>query len=447
MTRPDFTRAEVLRGGSLVAAGGILSTALAAVLTTILGIELGDEGFGSYAFVIATAGLLAAVARLGLGPIVVRDIARSVDGASAALGSRTPILTAISITASLGLAIGALTVSPIGRSLLDRAGDIQGSMVAALAVLFASQALYMTNAASLRGLHHLGSAAFFGLPVQRLVSLGLVIWVVYILGDDFTPRLAVWFVAAAAVTAVAVSGLALWRRIRSLPGTVQDRQGARRMARDGSPILLSNVLGIGATRLPVWVLAILGMLGEAGVFALATAYVTMIRFGHKTLIGTLSPFVATSYHTGSRDDLQRRVRVAAAGSTLSALVASVAMVVAGTVVVPRLFPSGFSDAVAVAAILLVGTIATAYTGPCGLLLNVSGNERWMARASVISIAVAAIAIFPAGSAWGAVGGAIVMAVTITIRAALQWRFASAQTGIDTRADFGALWHSFRKRRA
>ena len=67
MTRPEFTRAAVLRGGSIVAAGGIASTALAAVLTTILGIELGDEGFGSYAFVIATAGVLAAVARMGLG--------------------------------------------------------------------------------------------------------------------------------------------------------------------------------------------------------------------------------------------------------------------------------------------------------------------------------------------------------------------------------------------
>ena len=216
MTRPEFTRAAVLRGGSIVAAGGIASTALAAVLTTILGIELGDEGFGSYAFVIATAGVLAAVARMGLGPIIVRDIARSVDEDSATRGTRQPILTALVITAALSAVIAIVTISPIGRWILESSGDLSFSMVGALAVLMAAQALYTNNAESLRGLHHLGSAALLGLPVQRLVSLALVAGVVYMASSDLDPPLAIWLTAAAAVTAVVASGLGLWSRIRSL---------------------------------------------------------------------------------------------------------------------------------------------------------------------------------------------------------------------------------------
>ena len=444
MTRPEFTRAAVLRGGSIVAAGGIASTALAAVLTTILGIELGDEGFGSYAFVIATAGVLAAVARMGLGPIIVRDIARSVDEDSATRGTRQPILTALVITAALSAVIAIVTISPIGRWILESSGDLSFSMVGALAVLMAAQALYTNNAESLRGLHHLGSAALLGLPVQRLVSLALVAGVVYMASSDLDPPLAIWLIAAAAVTAVVASGLGLWSRIRSLPGANPNAALARKMTRDGSPILLTNVLGLAGARLPVWVLAILGTLGQAGVFALATAYVTLIRFGHKTMVGTLSPFIATSYHSGDREALQRRVRVTAAATSLAAVAAAIAMVVAGTVIVPRFFPSGFADAVGVAAILLIGTIATALTGPCGLLLNLTGNEKWAARASLISVGLAAIAIFPAGSAGGALGAAAVMAIATVLRVALLLRFAYQQTGIMTAADFPALYRSLRR---
>ena len=180
------------------------------------------------------------------------------------------------------------------------------------------------------------------------------------------------------------------------------------MVRDGTPILLTEVLGIAGTRLPVWVLAILGTLGEAGVFALATAYVTIIRFGHKTMVGTLSPFIATSYQSGDRKALEHRVRVAAAATSLMAMAGGSIMLVAGTVLVPRLFPAGFDDAVGVAGILLVGTIVTALGGPCGLLLNLSGNERWLARASVVSIGLAAIAIYPASAAGGAIGALLVL---------------------------------------
>ena len=174
MTRPDFTKEAVLRGGSMVAAGTVVSAGLAALFTIILGAELGEEGFGTYAFVIATAGLLSVVARSGLGPIIVRDIARSIDDTDARLGSREPILTALGITLTVSFVLGLLTISPLGTATLDRTGDLNRSMVAALAVMFVAQALYAINAESLRGLLHLGSAAFLGLPVQRLVSLVLV---------------------------------------------------------------------------------------------------------------------------------------------------------------------------------------------------------------------------------------------------------------------------------
>jgi O-antigen/teichoic acid export membrane protein len=447
MTRPEFTRAAVIRGGSLVALGGIASTALAAVLTTILGVELGDEGFGSYAFVIATAGLLASLARFGLGPIVVRDIAHSITDETGS-GTREPVAAAVAVVLGASIVIAAVTISPFGQSILESTGDLDASMTAALAVIFVSQAVFTINAESLRGLLRLGPAAFLGLPVQRLVSLVLVAGAVYALSTDLDPELAVWLTAASAAVAVLASGGALWAHVRRLPGALRpQRARVRAMTRDGMPLVLTDIIGLAGARLPVWVLPIFDDLAGAGVFALSTAFVTLIRFGHKTMAQTLSPFVAEAYHQGSRHDLQRRVRVAAAATSIAALLASAGMIVAGTLIVPRLFPEGFEDAVVVAAVLLIGTVATAVAGPCGLVLNVTGNTRWMARASTISILVALAAIFPASAAGGAIGAAAVMAASTIVRVALQLRYARRQTGIFTVADFAALGRSLRSTRS
>ena len=444
MTRPDFTKAAVLRGGSIVAAGSIVSSALAALFTTILGVELGDEGFGIYAFVISTAGLLAIVARFGLPPIVVRNIARSVDEEKARLGTREPILTALGITTVLSLLLALLAISPLGMNILESAGDLDRSMVGALAVMFVAQALFTINAESLRGLHRLASASFLGLPVQRLVSLGLVAWVVYVAADDLDPGLALWLTAIAASAAAGASGVGLWLRIRDLPGGRPERSVALAMARDGAPVLLANALGLAAARLPVWVLAIQGTLDEAGVFALATAFVVLVRLASKSMAGTLSPFIATEYHSGSREALQRRVRIAAAGTSLLTIGGAIILIIVGTVAVPRLFGSNFEDAVVVASILLVATVISALAGPCGLLLNVTGNERWTARASLISLGLAAVVIIPAATAAGAIGSAAVMAATTVLNVGLQLRYAHRQTGIMTTADFRGLWQSLRR---
>ncbi len=68
----------------------------------------------------------------------------------------------------------------------------------------------------------------------------------------------------------------------------------------------------------------------------------------------------------------------------------------------------------------------------------------MARASSISISLALVAVLPASAAGGAIGAAVVMAASTIVRVLLQLRYAMAQTGIFTAADFAALGRSLRR---
>ena len=446
MSRPPFSRSAVVRGGAMVAAGGVVADGLGAALNVLLGVELGADGYGVYAFVIATAAFLGAIARLGLSPIVVRDIARSVEPAGAGLGSREPILTALGITATLAALIAIATLSPPGVAILDSLGGLDRSTVAALTLLFAASAVYAINTESLRGLHRLAAASFLGLPVQRTVVLVLVVWFVVTMGDPLTPTTAVWLTAVASVTALVASSGYLTTLLRRLPGRRPEMSRARRMARDGAPLLVSDVLAIAEIKLPIWVLASLGALADAGVYALAAAFVTVVAIARRIQNGTLAPFVASAYHNGDRGALQNRVRIAAAATSSMVIAGGIAVLIGGAFAVPWIFGSEFDDTMAVTGVLLIGAAATVLAGPCALLLNVSGNERWTAIASVITVGLAAVAIFPAAHLGGAIGGAAVMTVSAVVRSGLLFSYAKRRTGIVTSADFAALYRSLSRGR-
>ena len=103
MSRPSFSRSAVVRGGAMVAVGGIVGDGLGTVLNVLLGVELGADGYGVYAFVIATAAFLGAVARFGLslgsGCRSVRAVARF--GLSLGSGCRS-----VRAVARFGLSLG-----------------------------------------------------------------------------------------------------------------------------------------------------------------------------------------------------------------------------------------------------------------------------------------------------------------------------------------------------
>jgi O-antigen/teichoic acid export membrane protein len=427
----------------MVAFGTLTAASLAALLNAVLSAELGPEEYGVYTFIIATAALLGAVARLGLAPIIVRDLALSVDE-SAPDGTREPILAALGLTGGLAALLALVTISLLGLELLEIAGDLSPTEVGAMAVLFISTAIYTLSTESLRGMHRLPSASLLGLPIHRAVSLGLVLAVVLTFDDRIGVEAAVWMTAGAALTALVAAAGYLAMRIKRMPGRFPERRYVGRMARAGGPVLVAEILSLVSSRLPIWVLAATGAFGDAGVFGLALAFVTFIGLTQQIATGTLAPFVASSYHDGAHEELQSRIRVVAAATSALAALGGIALVAGGSFAVPRLLGSGFDDAVAVSAILLIGTVAGAVAGPCGLLLNLAGGERWTALASLISVLVAVSTVIPAAHLGGAIGAAIAIAASTVVRVVLAFRFARRITGISTAADFRGLYRLVRK---
>jgi O-antigen/teichoic acid export membrane protein len=221
---------------------------------------------------------------------------------------------------------------------------------------------------------------------------------------------------------------------------------AKRMARDGAPLLVADVLAVAGNRLPIWVLATLGSFEDAGVYALAFAFVTVVGIAQRIQGGTLSPFVASAYHAGDRKALEKRVRITAAATSSITIAGSIALLFLGAILVPRVFGSDFEDTVAVAAILLLGTAAAVLAGPCALVLNVSGNERWTALASLIPVGIAAVVIFPASLLGGSIGAAAAMTGTSLVRTALHFFYAKRRTGVVTAADFPGLYRTLSRNR-
>ena len=448
MTRPSFNRSSILRGGALVGTATIGSAIVAAVLTTTLGAHLGDEQFGAYAFVIATASLLEVVSRLGLSPIIVRDLARTAAADGNGRASRRPIRDALGLTLIVSIILAAFVLSAPGSSLLEALGGDDAEQIplaGSLVVLFMAQGFYTVATESLRGLHRLGWASTLGLPVQRVLSLVAIAWAVVVLDAQLEAAEVVWIVAISAGAAALMSGGVLWRLSLPLRSTDFDLRPALAMAKDGTPILFSNILGVLGARLPVWALALVASLGDAGEFAVAASLVSVVELLHQIAARTLSPFIATAYHGGDRESLESQVRTISAGTSVLTIVASGVLLAGGAAFLPRILDPSFRNVVPLAAILLIGSLAWTLGGPCDLVLNLTGNEAWTARGSLIGIGVAAVAIFPVSLAFGAPGAAVVTAAATILRVGFHLHYVRRRVGMSTAADFAALARSVRRR--
>jgi O-antigen/teichoic acid export membrane protein len=187
-------------------------------------------------------------------------------------------------------------------------------------------------------------------------------------------------------------------------------------------------------RLPIWVLALLGEVGAAGVYALAATMAKSLLLVQSVGWQTLSPFFAGSwFESGPTAWLEKRVRGVASVSTVAAALVGVLVLVAMHLVLPNLVGREYASAVPTALVLSVGTVLGIAAGQCGMVLNLTGNQRSTAVGAIAGLLAAAVLVPLGAITGGAVGSAAGTAVGIVTTNSLQAHMAFAKTGMHTTA--------------
>ncbi len=400
------------RGLSATLVLRLTTTGLSYVALILLSRLLGPEGYGQYAYLMATVAILSPLAAVGLPTVVVREVAACRTlGNYARLRGVVVFAFLVAGISLVGLALVYGLLHRLAGTWSSAAADDPLLLVLALLLL---ATLGGPLGAIQGGLKRIVAAQVAGL-VQPLatVLLLLLAWSAWRHPIDVRDTLLLAVLAAAmGLSVTVVLTRQAWRQaIPRAPGGC--RFEARRWLGAGLALAVLGVLSTLNAQVDIVLLRWLAGAEPAGIFQIATRNAHLLALLLGALIAPLGPLVAELHARGDRAALQRVVRRSIRVVFLLTLPAALVMIAAGNFYL-ALFGDGFAGARAALAILALAQLVNVGAGPVQLLLVMTGHQArvipamaWSALANI----VLNLALIPS---FGATGAACATAVSIVL---------------------------------
>lgn len=355
----------------------LLSMAVAIVLAR----SLGTEGYGTYAFAFSIASVVAVPAQIGLPQLLVRELAkyqyRQQWGLMRGILRRSNELVILFSLSLIILAIGILSLSSFPVD-----SDEGKAFVYALP-LIPFMALGALRGAALRGLKRVVEGQVPGMvlrPAFLLVLLSMAL-----LSGSLQPWSAIGLHAVAAVFAFVVAGILLRRYLPIQSMYAQPEYDTQAWLHSMLPLSLVGGMHIVQNQADIVMLGLFASSGEVGVYRAVTQSAALVVFFLTAINLAVGPYISQLYTAGDTERLQLLARNSARLILAFALPVASTFVLFGKEILVFAFGPDYGVGEVPLAMLCGGQIVNAATGPLGMLMNMTGNERDTARGTAVGV--------------------------------------------------------------
>ena len=419
---------ERLWGSAICTLAGKCASALALFgIHMILAKTLPVADYGAYVVAAAVAFVLGKLSQFGLGTIVLRDLQRSgATGASNRLIVRTTAALIAGGSACVGFAYLALCRLP---------GEMPGEQQAIVIVVWSAlSAASSFSAEVLRGKDQFLLANLVGGQSGGVISNTILLSAVVVgaaTGNLQHDSALVMSVCATSLAAAAGIGLALRATSHDMSQTLKPAVKSRRMLLEGFPILIVELVVLGIV--PIESLIISGALSpsDVAIFSAVRRIIMLVTVPLVLVNTTIRPFVAELHSRHQLSKLTLLVR----GSCTAALVLSMPLFLcvaafAGPIL-SILFGASYAAGATALQILALSSLVFVGSGSCGLLLQMTGNQKASMYTSLLFGFLYTMLAPYAISAFGLTGAAVAAATLVCSRNLTQLFVSRALVGIWT----------------
>jgi O-antigen/teichoic acid export membrane protein/Mrp family chromosome partitioning ATPase len=410
-SRPGERERQVVgfaRGGGLNLVGAVCNQAALLGVTLLVARRLGRVDVGVYAQAYAFLALLSPLSMIGLTHGLTRFVA-------VYLAERDP--GAVRGTVRLGLAASTLVASAVGAALFAAAPLLArgafseprlGVPLQFVALTLPASAFTNAALAATQGYRTMKPFALIGLifePVARLLLAGALL----LAGMGLRGVMLALLVSN--LGAAVLAALAL-RRVMG-PQTAPPTYAPSRLF---SFSAVSWSAGLASTAL-IWAdILLLGLLGnsaQVGVYTVATRLVQLATFVMLPINAAFAPRIADLDARGHTESLRHTYQLAESWIVRLSLPGFVLLMVFPADLL-ALFGRGFAVGAAVTMILAVGKFVDAATGPCGLMLNMSGRPGLNVLDNLVGLVLNVVLNLLLIPRFGIVGSAVAWAVSLCL---------------------------------
>jgi O-antigen/teichoic acid export membrane protein len=430
--RYRFARAATGTIGLKIAFAG-LSMASSLILARVLGVG----GYGTYTYTMAWINFLSVPAQFGLDRLLVRNIAtyqtQSAWGLMRGLLRWSDLVV---LLFSLGIALLMVGVTwGLGERLHMQAFSALWVLPCILPLL----ALLGVKSAALQGLHYVVASRmseFLLRPLAFLVCIG----VAYILlGTELSPE---WAVVMNAVSVGASLLIVIHLLRHKLPQPIKESVPTYQTStwvHSALPMILISGMNVINHRVDTLMLGAMASAEAVGIYNVAFRGAQLIVFIQMAVNAVLMPTVASLYASGNMPQLQRVITTCSRVVLLVSLSSAIILVVFGDSFL-SLFGAEFQQGYTTLFILSIGMTLNAASGSVGVILLMTGYERYTAvsvgASAGLSILLNAVFI----PLWGVEGAALATATTMVVRNVAQALWVYKKLHIHSTALGNVHWY-------
>jgi len=413
MSRPEDEQGGkvvmgIARGGALNMAGALFSQIAFFAITVILARTLGRAAVGLYSQGFAFLALLGLLSLGGFRGGLTRFVAMHLaDGDRALLRGTVRLGLGLSTLA----AVAAGSVLAMAAPWLAHHAFDDAALVTPLRFVAAILPMSVFTDAALsatQGFRTMKPYAYIGLMLEPFLRVTLTIVALVTAGGLAEVMLALLVSNALAAVAAAVA-------LRRLMGTATGapRYEIRSLFSFSGVSWMASLASTGLIWADTILLGIFRSSADVGVYQVATRMVLLATFVMLPINASLAPHIADLHRRGDTGGL-KRAYVAATGWILRLSLPAFMV----CLVFPRqllsIFGRRFEVGVAVTVILACGKLVDSATGPCGLMLNMSGRPGLSLLDNGVALLLNVILNLLLIPAYGIVGSAAAWAVSLGV---------------------------------
>lgn len=396
---------------------------------------LGVEGYGVYGLAMAIITLLTVPTEFGLPQLLTREvaaaqIAKDWGRLCGILKWSGKIVLLISVVITVAVVIW---LAAIER---DFSSALSMTLIAGL-LMVPLVALGNLLSATLRGLQYIVKGQFPDTLV-RPASFSLLLFLIPLVSVPLNSVLAMGLGALSAACAFGAALAMLWKYLPSETYTAIPRIQSHDWWSSALPMALTEGMRVLQGHLVILLLGFMVTVAMVGLFRVAGSMLLLINFPVSLFNVVGAPIIARLYAQGDRARLQRLLSWVALGMVSSTLLLTLPFFFAGVPLLSTVFGEEFGDANTPLLILCGGALLNAFFGANAALLNMTGHQVRVTRASVVSLVLLVVTSLPLIILFDVVGAAIANALAMLAWNILMWLDARRLLILDT-----SLLHLFK----
>ncbi len=403
---PSFK--EVIQGSFAAFTLRVTGTLLVFGVNAYIARELGPHDAGIYFLAMTIITISSQIGRLGLGNSIVRFIASfsAVANWKAVKGIFVRSLQFIIIGTILLTLLLFFLVPNISISIFNKRELIHPLTFMLLLIVPTAIAIHLGEA--LRGLKKISKAILIqNVSIPVLVLIGLLVFGTAV---DIEKLIKIYI---AAVTTTAVLGFLLWNKTTPQLKGIKPVFHTAELLDTSKSIFIVSIMYMIILWASTIIMGIYYDNDQVGIFSIAIRTAHLMSFVITSIDAIAAPKIAILYHTQKHSELVRMVKKITRLIVVISLPVLLAFLLYPGLIM-SVFGSQYSQGQSVLQILVIGYFVSICTGPVGVLLMMSGNERFLRNITMLTAAINIILCFVLIPRYGIVGAAYATSVCMTI---------------------------------